>query len=243
MRGEPMTPDGVRRRAGALAAGVRSGIRRRVRSARGLDLSRTEPVSRLFGFDRGLPIDRWYIERFLETVAPDIRGRVLEIGDREYTTRFGSAVEQSDVLHATGESGDTTIVGDLVTGDGIPDESFDCIVLTQTLPFVFDVHAAVRTLHRALRPGGSVVATLPGISQISRFDMDRWGDFWRFTDASARRLFEQAFAPGSVEIETHGNVAAACAFLQGLAAEELPAASLGARDEDYQLLITVRATR
>jgi hypothetical protein len=98
----------------------------------------------------------------------------------------------------------------------------------------------VANTHRALKPGGSVLATVPGISQISRYDMDRWGDFWRFTDASARALFD-VFE--EVEIATDGNVGAACGFLQGVAAEELGADVLEARDPDYQLLITIVARR
>jgi SAM-dependent methyltransferase len=215
-------------------------LRRRRRPASDI-FTRTEPVSRKFGFDRGTPVDRYYIDRFLESRSALITGRVLEIGDRTYTERFGSAVEQSDVLHATGESGQTTLVGDLATGEGIPEATFDCIVLTQTLPFIFDVAGAVAGTRRALKPGGWILATVPGISQISRFDMDRWGDFWRFTDASVKRLFADGFDP--VEIETHGNVAAACAFLQGLATEELPRSVLDHADPDYQMLITVAARR
>jgi SAM-dependent methyltransferase len=214
--------------------------RRRARPPRGA-FSTVEPVSRVFGFDRGTPIDRFYIERFLASKSPLIVGRVLEIGDRIYTERFGTAVERSDVLHATGDSAQTTLVGDLATGEGIPDAVFDCIILTQTLPFIFDVPGAVTATRRALKPDGWVLATVPGISQISRFDMDRWGDFWRFTDASVQRLFADGFDP--VEIATYGNVAAASAFLHGLATEDMQREVLDYADGDYQMLITVAARR
>ena len=46
-------------------------------------------LSRDFGFDRGTPIDRYYIESFLSTHASDIRGHVLEVADNTYTRRFG----------------------------------------------------------------------------------------------------------------------------------------------------------
>ena len=202
-----------------------------------------QPASRVFGYDRGTPIDRYYIENFLRSNSDQIRGRVLEVGDATYTHRFGSDVRQSDVLHATTGSRNATIIGDLATGQGIPDSAFDCIILTQVLPFIFDVRAAVATSHRAVRPGGVVLATVPGISQISRYDMDRWGDFWRFTDRSARRLFEEAFAAGHVEVESFGNVAVATQFLQGMALQEIDPAELGPNDPDYQLIITVKAKR
>ena len=208
-------------------------------------LRRTEPVSRVFGTDRGTPIDRYYIERFLDQCARDVRGRVLEVGDPTYTRRFGSdRVTQCDVLHAVAGNRKATIVGNLETGAGIPTDAFDCLILTQVLPFVFDVRGAVATAHAALKPGGVVLATVPCISQISRYDMDRWGDFWRFTPLSVRRLFEEAFgADEDVTVASHGNALAATAFVQGFALEEMTPAELDARDDDYPVIITIRAVR
>lgn len=203
-----------------------------------------EPVSRLFGFDRGTPIDRYYIEGFLCAHASDVRGRVLEVGDAAYIRRFGGdRVTRSDVLHATPGNGKATIVGDLETGRDVPDAAFDCIILTQVLPFVFDVGGAVATCNRALVPGGVVLATVPGISQISRYDMDRWGDYWRFTTLSVRRLFEQSFPPAGITVAARGNVRAATAFLEGRAMEEVPREELDPDDPDYQVIITVRAQK
>jgi glycosyltransferase involved in cell wall biosynthesis len=208
-------------------------------------LRRLTPVSRKFGWDRGgLPIDRYYIERFLQQHAGDIAGRVLEVRDDSYTRKFGGAnVTRADVLHPTPDNEKATIVADLTAADHVPGDTFDCIVLTQVLPFIPDVQAAVRTLHRILRPGGVVLATVPGISQIVRYDMDRWGDFWRFTSLSARRLFECGFPEGDVRVETHGNVLAATAFLQGLSTRDLRPDELDFRDPDYEVLITVRAVK
>lgn len=208
-------------------------------------LRRLEPVSRKFGWDRGsLPVDRWYIERFLTAHAGDIRGRVLEVRDDSYTRKFGAGrVTRSEVLHPVPGNPRATLVADLSQGDQLPGEAFDCVILTQVLPFIPDVQAAVRTLHRILRPGGVVLATVPGISQIVRYDMERWGDYWRFTSLSARRLFECAFPGGEVAVESHGNVLAATAFLQGLASGELRPEELAHHDPDYEVLITVRAVK
>jgi SAM-dependent methyltransferase len=198
----------------------------------------------VFGFDRGTPIDRYYIERFIADHRADIRGRVLEIGDSSYTRRFGDdRPTRCDVLHAVTGSRQATIVGDLSTGQGIPSDAFDCIILTQTLCCIFDVRAAVANIHRALCCGGVVLATVPGISQISRYDMDRWGDYWRFTSLSARRVFEEAFGTDGVRVEAHGNVASATAFLRGLAMEEMEPKELDHVDADYEMLITIRAIK
>ncbi len=209
-----------------------------------VSLRRVKPVSSIFGLERGQGIDRYYIEKFLSQNAADIRGCVLEIADDRYTSRFGAErVTQSHVLHLRGGHPGTTIVADLTAENHIPSTAFDCIILTQTLQFIYDVRVAVSTLHRILKPGGVLLATFPGISQISRYDMDRWGEFWRFTTRSARRLFEEVFPAERVSIEAHGNVLAANAFLQGLAVEDLRRGALDYHDPDYEVLITVRATR
>ena len=207
-------------------------------------LRRVMPISRKWGFDRGLPIDRYYIERFLSAHAADIRGRVLEIQDNTYTRKFGGdRVTRSDVLHAVEGNPKATIVADLTCADHLPSRTFDCVILTQTLQFIYDVHAALKTLYRILKPRGVLFVTCPGISQISRNDFDRWGDYWRFTALSAQRMLETVFPAANVRVEAYGNVLAATAFLQGLAAQELRPTELDYSDPDYQVLITVRAVK
>src|SRR5450755_3790753 len=61
-------------------------------------LRRTTPLSDEHGFDRGTPVDRYYIEGFLEEHRQDIRGRVLEVRDSGYTDRFGHELTQRAVL-------------------------------------------------------------------------------------------------------------------------------------------------
>ena len=208
------------------------------------NLRRLIPLSRLFGFDRGFCIDRYYIEKFLQQNQADIHGRVLEIADSTYTQKFGGErVSRSDILHISSENPQASIVGNLETGEGIPTEMCDCIIFTQTLLVIYDVKAAIANLYSALKPGGILLATFPGISQISRYDMERWGDYWRFTNLSAKRLFEEKFLPPNVMIKTYGNVLTAAAFLYGLASEELHQEELDFSDPDYQLIITVRAMK
>jgi len=217
---------------------------RQLRPFRWGSLRRLTPVSRLFGCDRGQPIDRYYIERFLSGQQLDIKGCVLEIGDDTYTKKFGGArITKSEVLHIAEGNPKATIVADLTRADHIPSGIFDCIICTQTLQFIYDVPAATRTLHRILKPGGVLLATFSGISQISRYDMDRWGDYWRFTDASARQLFSEAFGLANVTITTHGNVLVACSYLHGLGAQDLEQSEVEYDDPDYQVLITVRAIK
>ena len=207
-------------------------------------LRRLRPISPDWGMERGQPVDRYYIENFLAAHAADICGRVLEIGANTYTRRFGSErVTESVVLHVAEQKEVVTLIGDLTTGENMPVDAFDCIILTQTLNAIFDVAAALQTVYRILKPGGVALMTVPGISKISRYDMERWGYYWSFTTASISRLVMAVFPPESVQIEAHGNVLAAIAFLHGLASQELRRQELDTRDADYEVLITVRAVK
>lgn len=208
------------------------------------DLRRLTPISKSFGLDRGQPIDRYYIEKFLGRHAADIRGRVLEIGDSRYTRQFGgNRVTRSDVLHVNLRKPDVTIIADLTEAPQIPSDSFDCLIVTQTLQLIYEVKAAVATCHRILKPGGVMLATFPGLSRIARPSFgETWEDTWRFTKAGAEQLFREVF-PGNVTVEAFGNVLAAVACLHGLAAEELLPEELEACDPDFEVLLAVRAIK
>jgi SAM-dependent methyltransferase len=238
---------GLRLLPGAVRRRLRTGSEPQGSPQPGLvrfgDLRRLTPISRVYGFDRGRPVDRFYVEAFLERWAGDIHGRVLEIGEDVYTRQFGEGrVLTSDVLDISEDNLRATIVADLARADHVPSDAFDCIILTQTLHLIYDIRAATRTLHRILRPGGVLLVTVPGISQFVGGESGGcW--YWAFSTLSAEQFFDEVFPPGSVAIEAHGNVLAATALLQGLAAEELRREELEYRDPEYQVLITVRAVK
>ena len=252
--GKRMGKLGKRAARRTLPHGVQSWLRARLRPAEYRpavgrvnfgSLRRLRPVSEVFGFDRGLPVDRYYIERFLSTYAADIRGHVLEIGDATYTKKYGrDKVAESDVLHVVEGNPQATIVADLSCAESIPDATFDCIICTQTLMFIYDVRATMRSLYRILKPGGVLLATMAGVShQISRYDMIRWGDYWRFTSLSARLLFEEIFPKSNIRVRTYGNVLTATSLLQGLVTEDLKPEELDRYDANYEVSIAVRAMK
>ena len=207
------------------------------------DLRQLRPVSRAFGSDRGLAVDRYYVERFLESRRPDIRGRVMEVGESTYTRRFGGEkVSRSDVLHVHDRNPTATIVGDLAHCPHVPDESFDCIILTQTLQLIFDLPAAMRSLNRILAPNGVLLVTVPGMSQVADSEWRKtW--YWSFTTLAVERLLSEGLPGADIDVRASGNVLAATAFLQGISASELSQKELDIADPDYQLLITARAVK
>jgi SAM-dependent methyltransferase len=206
------------------------------------DLRRLEPFS-TWGSSRDGPIDRIYINRFIAAHAADVRGRALEIMNDHYLTRYGTGVTQADVLDVDETNERATFHGDIADAPAIPDATFDCVVLTQVLPLVYHPHAALRTVHRILAPGGVLLATTGGISRIAPIEAPVYGHWWHFTSMSARRLAEEVFGEGNVEIETYGNVLAAAGFLFGLGRYDLTDAELAVHDPAYEVTIGIRAVR
>lgn len=208
------------------------------------DLGQPEPIGRAFGGDRGTPLDRYYIEDFLDRHRDDIRGRVGEIGEAVYTRRFGGpAVAVSEVIDVPrSDNPAATILIDLQRGRAVEAGSFDCLILTQTLHMIYDVRGAIRTVHRMLAPGGVVLATVPGITPIDVHDgPEKW--FWAMTQSAARRLFQDRFGREAVSTRNYGNVLAATAFLQGLAFEEVDRDALDVVDPLFPVITGVRAVK
>lgn len=207
------------------------------------DLNRTTPISKEFGFDRGGPVDRYYISRFLQQEAAYVRGRVLEIGDNSYTKAYGGEnVQKSDILHVDDSNASATFVGDLSDAPHLPDNAFDCIILTQTLHLIYEYKNALNTCHRILKPGGALLLTVPGISHI---DYNDWGTnwYWSFTDRAMKKLMSETFPGGNASVETYGNVLTAAAFLYGLSEIELNRLQLDPHDPNMQLIVAVRALK
>ena len=204
---------------------------------------RLTPISNDWGWDRGLPVDRYYIHGFLARNAGHIRGRVLEVGDNSYTRQFGGRqVTTSDVLHVEKGAPGATIIGDLSDAPHIPSNTFDCIIFTQTLQYVYDVRAGVRTLHRILKPGGVLLATVPGITpNHDREWSSSW--YWSFTQVSMQRLLDDEFSKGQATVEAFGNVLASTSFLQGLSVEELTRAELNYKDSGFVVIIAGKAVK
>lgn len=216
-------------------------IKRKLRSI--VCLFRSVPYSRKFGFDYGTPIDRYYIESFLAEQRAFIHGDVLEIAEDTYTKKYGNGVEKSYILHVTADNDNATIIGNLETGENIPQNMFDCMLLTQTLPFIYDIQAVLENCYNALKSSGTLILTVPMISPVSRYDADRWGDYWRFTEQGVTRLLEEYFQKEKITVHCYGNYYAASAFLRGLPLEEIRKSKLFPTDHDYIVTIGIVAEK
>lgn len=206
-------------------------------------LKKLTPLSHNFGSNRGEPIDRHYIEKFLLENSGFIKGICLEVENNVYTKKFGKGnVVQSDILDIDFNNPKAAIHGDLRNLKEMPDNKYDCIILTQVLQFIDDYDSAVKEGGRILKPGGVLLVTLPFISRIDRRTGPA-GDYWRFTLASAKYIFEKYFSSSNIEIKSWGNILAGLAFWIGMAQEELWQKELNHNDPDFPVIISVRATK
>lgn len=207
------------------------------------DFKRVTPFSIEFGYDRGGPVDRYYIEAFLDKHSSDVHGLILEIGDNDYTLKYGGKkITKSDILHIDEKNEKATIIGDLSNIPEIPDNSYDCIILTQTLHLIYDFNAALKTCYRILKPGGTLLMTVPGITHIAQ---DLWGSnwLWAFTGSSIIRMLTNVFPESGVTVETHGNVHIASAFLYGVGVNEVEKKYFNYNDPHYQVIIAASAVK
>lgn len=228
----------------AQRIGLSLRVRRQTLAARVASLFRSPaPMSRDFGYQFGYPVDRFYIEKFLGENRHYITGVAMEIAESDYLQRFGQGITRYEVLHVDPQADKATLIGNLTDPPSLPSEYVDCFICTQTLNVIYDYRSAIQGIHRLLKPGGTALVTVPGITQISRFDADRWGDYWRFTPQSAQKVFEEIFGDGQVEVGFYGNWLAASAFLQGKAIHMLTRQELLHQDPDYPTIITIIAKK
>jgi hypothetical protein len=198
-------------------------------------LRRTEPFSVHYGYRRGDPVDRRYIEHFLERHRALIRGRVMEVGSAQYTRALGgAAVSESEVVDVDRSNAEATLVADLAAPHSLAPDRYDCIILVHTLQYLADTTAGLANAWRSLRGGGALLVTAPCLSRLD--PLVPAADLWRWTPAGLDRGIAATCDGAYVEVAGYGNVLACVAFLLGLAQQELTPAELDAHDPSFPLV-------
>ena len=202
-------------------------------------------LSNDYGDSRGTPITRFYIQHFFLNLNHFDWGNCLEFEDNRYIDQFGKNVTKYNTFKFSNEYSDkdNLIIGDLTKITFLPKERFDFIVCTNVLNFIFDFESAIEGIYKMLKKEGKCIITLDGpSSHISRYDMERWGDYWRFTNLSAKKVFERS----NFKIEqttVYGNPYACSAQLNGFSIQDIDQSKLFPSDKDYQLLIALYLTK
>jgi len=201
------------------------------------NLRRRTPFSKVFGFDRGTPVDRHYLHRLLNEHRAAITGKVLEIQLPGYTQKYGhgvTAAHSFDIAPLPGHA--PTYVVDLAKADGvIPSDTYDCVLLPNTLSVLRDLEGCLTQALRVLRPGGTILAAGAVFVPLT----PDYPDYWRLTGDAWREVTARVWPGCDVEVTQHGNLTAAMAALLGLALEELTPEELDAQDPRYPVAVTI----
>ena len=213
-----------------------------IRILKNVNFEPPEYISNDFGWTRGMPIDRFYLHQFFKENSSFIKGSCLEFGEDKYTKQYGLDVIQSSIFTSDLDEKrkDGVIAGDISKSETLPSDKYDCIICTNVLNFIYDNHDSVEGLYMMLKPGGYCLVSIAGYSShVSRYDMNRWGDYWRLSDKAAVRMFQEA---GFIidEVKTYGNVYAAVAQMHGYCAEDLDVSRLTTSHPDHQMIISMR---
>lgn len=199
-----------------------------------------EPISRMYGFDRGTPVDRYYIESFLEENRDKINGICLEITDPKYLMKYGgNKVTRVDVLDVNLNNEMANIIGDLRDLKEIKSDTYDCLVITQTYVMVDDYEAAIRESFRILKPGGTLLATMPCLSPVWNIN----NNFWRFTVASAKYVFGKYVKPENLNVKSYGNALSGQAFWVGMSIQDVTKEEMDRNDSYFPVIVAIRAIK
>lgn len=198
------------------------------------------PVSEQFATERGTPVDRYYIEKYLEQNSMYIRGHVLEIEDNAYTKKFGrNHYEKSLVMDVSAKTPNIDFNANIETGEGVEGAIADCFICTQTLMYIYNLNAAAKNIVKILKPGGVALITCSGLSQNSRRCMENYGAYWGFNEASLKNIFSEVDGANIIESGTYGNVKTVSAHINGLCQEDLDKSDFAVNDICYPLIVYV----
>ena len=196
------------------------------------------PLSRKFGLDRGTPIDRYYIDKFIQNNQKDIKGVCLEIGDDRYISKYGKFVTCTDVLDVVKRE-KVTILGDLRNIPHVPSDTYNCIILTQVLGMIDDLDSTISELYRILKKGGVLLITTSALSPCIDYELS----FWRFTVASLKYLLLKKFDKRKVTVSSFGNALTSQVFYVGGVQEDLEKGQLDYSDKYFPTIIAARGVK
>jgi hypothetical protein len=218
------------------------GLMRRSTSVGPVRMGSLRRLSPLAPVRTGVRLDDYYVEEFLGQNRHLISGRVLVVGDPTYARAFGGdRVSRTDVMPVEAQPSGGLSLADLACPAAAPVAEYDCILIVGGLERIHELSAAVLRLHRMLRPGGTLLATFPGIAPV--ITEGSAPTQWSLTSAAAGRLFGDVFGAELIEVTSFGNVLTVVAFLHGLTPGTLRPRELRVRDPQFPLLVSVRAGR
>ena len=214
------------------------GIRNRFLFPSKSTLKSIKIYSEKFGFDRGTPIDRYYINTFLENLKLENSfNRSLEFGEIHYSDRF-KVKEKYFLSHPAYETraiSSKQISFDLNSAHNYDGIKFDLILSTNVINFTKNPFVSIKHHMDMLNSGGTLVLTASASMPISKFDAERWGDYWRIAPDGLNQLLRTLNC--EYDIHSFGSFVTSIAFLCGLSAEEVDPLDLNENDDRYPIIV------
>ena len=199
------------------------------------NLRRLQPFSMKFGWDRGSPIDRYYVDRFFERHRSYITGDVLEIDRSIYTRRYGHDLRIIQAFDIDPDCEDT-LRCDLAHSENVlSTEAYDCLLMPCSLSFLRELEPSLRNALRVLKPGGVILANAAGLLRIDKVSLD----LWRFSPAGWQELLSRIWPACEIVVEGEGNCLSVIAANLGISQEELTAEELDYTDELFPVVTNV----
>jgi hypothetical protein len=202
------------------------------------NLRRLQQFSRdHFGFDRGTPIDRYYVDQFFQQHRDAITGDVLEIDKDMYAGQYGHDMRKVDTFDIEPDPDwPPTFVCDLAHSEDIlPSEAYDCVLLPCTLSVLRELGPCLRNALRVLRPNGVILASGATTMPLNTED----GDYWHHSPAGWREFLPSVWPGCEIVVEGYGNCLAVAAANLGLVVEDLTPKELDYYDPILPVTTTV----
>lgn len=200
------------------------------------NLRRTTPFSPTYGFERGTPVDRYYLHGFLRAHGDLITGDVLEVQSSTFTSQFGHDCTRTDTFDVIPLFSPTYLC-DLAHSEAVlPSAAYDCLLLPNTVQHLRELDACLRNAYRVVKPGGVILATAACFIPLTG---DTLPDYWRLSPAGWSEKLAGQWPGSELVVTGHGNCLVATAAQMGLAAEELTGAELDANDPRFPVLTTI----
>ena len=166
-----------------------------------------------------LYIARRNIFKSIESVVPNLKGRLLDVGCgkmpyREYILRHSGVTEYIGLDIENALAYDNNVKPD-VTWDGkdmpFPENNFDCIIGTELLEHCFNPDITIKEIYRVLKPQGIFFFTVPFIWNLHEVPYDAF----RYTPFTLKKIFERTGFE-NISIKAHGGWHTSMAQMIGL---------------------------
>jgi SAM-dependent methyltransferase len=201
------------------------------------DFKKTVPICQAFGLTRGTPVDRYYLDKFIQEIQTQIAGNILEVGgtpkDKDfYQVNPGTSYRILNIEAGPG----VDIVGDVHDASLIAPESLDSVIIFNVLEHCYAPWIAVENIYKWLKPGGKCFAMVPSAVRVHATPVDYWRPLpdafsWVFKNYTQQKLY------------VYGNPITVIASYHGIAVEELTKAELDAFHPDYPVATCIVAEK